>query len=189
MNKKICWRVVCVCVAVWVIAAMYQSAVEDPLTTELQRLQQIKTEYADLNSQAESLMQQTAAMKAEVEDKNSWPSIIGGGVRAFVDGATFGVFADEGIFSESKKFERWQNNFSQRDAARVARAQIILSKMQALENEYAQKQPAAIRGYQRYRYCGIAKSWSILIGIVFLVRAIYLQSKKESQPAAPSQAR
>jgi len=178
MNKKICWRVVGVCVAVWVIATMYQSAVEDPLTIELQRLQQIRIEIAELNAQAESLIQQTAAMKAEVEDKTSWSSIIGSGVRAFVDGATFGVFSDEGIFSESKKLERWQNDFSQRDAGRVAKVQIILSKMQGLENEYTQKQPAAVRGYQHYRYCGIAKSWSMMIGIVFLVRAIYLQYKK-----------
>ena len=57
-----------------------------------------------------------AALKEEVKQKTSGGALVGSFTRAFFDGLTLGAFADEGIFTEYNKADRWTTDVASRDA-------------------------------------------------------------------------
>ena len=56
------------------------------------------------------------ALRAEYEHETSLPVMASSWIKSAFDGATFGLFADEGIFEEYKKNKRWLESVTQRDA-------------------------------------------------------------------------
>jgi hypothetical protein len=132
----------------------------------------IQKEYDQLTREAQNLMQDSAALKAEVKDKTSWLSLLGVTARSAWDGLTWGEFSEEGIFTENKKLERWKANVTTRDARRIERGKQILASMEALEGEAKELRPMTFREYQHYRWTGIIRSWSLRIGVVLLISAV-----------------
>lgn len=65
---------------------------------------------------AADLRRDYAELKAEVSERTSVTSLMGATVRSFFDGLTLGVLSDEGIFTESKKMERWSLDAAKREA-------------------------------------------------------------------------
>ena len=61
----------------------------------------IKSSEKQLNELTIELKQ----LEAEWNEKTSTGSMVGMFVRGFWDGFTFGLFSEEGIFTESKQFE------------------------------------------------------------------------------------
>ena len=57
-----------------------------------------------------------SALRAEVAMKTSTASLVTGSARSFFDGLTLGAFAEEGIFTESNKYDRWSTDAARRDA-------------------------------------------------------------------------
>jgi hypothetical protein len=161
---------------------MYQTVLDQPLSDRLQRLEQIEKEYKQFLGQAEELMQMKASIESEAEQKNSWSSVLGTFARSVWDGFTLGAFAEEGLFTEVNKIERWTQDIKNRDALRVSKAKIILSHMEALEKEDAQIRPTAQKESKRYRFCSIAKSWGLIIGVLSIIVALAFkfQSRKDT---------
>jgi|GEM_PF-4222567 hypothetical protein len=72
---------------------------------------------ANSKSRYDQLSIQYAALKAEVENQMSWETYLPKLGKSIFDGATFGTFAEEGIFTEYNKMDRWQADVVKRDAA------------------------------------------------------------------------
>ena len=184
-HSKIWMRLFWVCLAVWVGTMLYLEVLTQPLNSHLTRLDQIETEYKGLRQEGERLMQDKAALEAEVNQQTSWSSLLVSGAKAFWDGFTLGAFTQDGIFEESKRYERLSKDVSIRDARRIERAKQIITQMEGLEKEDRQLRPSANAELQRYRVCGIGRSWSFLIGVVSLIVS-FVTAKKEKQPATAS---
>ena len=93
--RKLAW----IGIAVSVLGFLYQVITISLLTADIQRYRM-----------------QKASIDAEVEMKTSWGYLIGVGAKSCFDGFTFGLFTDEGIFEESKKWDRWSTDLVQREA-------------------------------------------------------------------------
>lgn len=72
---------------------------------------------------------QKAAIDAEVEYKTSWGYLLGTTGKSFFDGLTFGIFTDEGMFEESKKWDRWSSDVIQREAVAVTGHNMALAEL------------------------------------------------------------
>ena len=93
--RKLAW----IGVAVSVLGFLYQVITITLLTEDIQRYRM-----------------QKAAIDAEVEVKTSWGNLLGVGAKSFFDGLTLGAFTDEGMYEESKKWDRWSTDIINRDA-------------------------------------------------------------------------
>ena len=56
-------------------------------------------------------------LQEEVDRETSWPELITSCVKSAFDGATFGVFSEEGVFTEYNKASRWVDSVYDRDVA------------------------------------------------------------------------
>ncbi len=93
--RKLAW----IGIAISVLGFLYQVITISLLTADIQRYRM-----------------QKASIDAEIEMKTSWGYLIGVGAKSCFDGFTFGLFTDEGIFEESKKWDRWSTDLVQREA-------------------------------------------------------------------------
>ncbi len=59
---------------------------------------------------------QGQSIKAEIDEKNSWGSVVAGFGESFFNGFTFGVFDSNGIFGPSRRLERWESDIRSRIA-------------------------------------------------------------------------
>lgn len=72
---------------------------------------------ANVKSQYDQLRIQNAALAAEVDHQMSWGTYLPKLGKSFFDGFTFGIFAEEGIFTEYNKMDRWEADVVRREAA------------------------------------------------------------------------
>jgi hypothetical protein len=171
-KSTIGWIITGVCAIAWMLFNGKRADSIISLTPTVARLQEIQQEAKRLDAEANTVMQVYHAQKAEAEDKNSWSSLIGIGVRSFFDGFTLGAFTDEGVFTESKKIERWANDFAQRNAVCVEKARQIQAAYASLVEEDKTLRQAVAREYSKYKSANSARSWSLLVGIAAVVFAI-----------------
>lgn len=62
------------------------------------------------------LEKEAVKLQAEIDSKTSTSAVVGGAMKSFFDGFTFGIFADEGIFTEYNRYNRWTEDVTQRIA-------------------------------------------------------------------------
>ena len=167
-----------ICAIAWLMFNSARSDDIDQWGPKFTRRQEIQQEVKSLEAEANRLMQQGSAIKADVDDHTSWGTIINSSARAFFDGLTFGAFADEGIFTESKKIERWGNDVAQRDAARVERMRQIQATYGSLQEEDKALCQAMSQIFSQYKFHNKARSWAVICGLVAVIFA-FVNLKKE----------
>ena len=178
-HSSVGWLVTGVCVVVCVVAHNARSNRLESLSPKIARLQEIQQEAKQVERQSNENLQVWASHQAEVDDKNSWSSLISTGVRSFFDGFTFGAFTDEGAFSESKKFDRWKTDFSKREAVRAEQARQIAAAFQNLQDEDKRLRVAASKEYDQFKLFNNLRTWFGLIGIGAAIFAWVSASKEK----------
>ena len=178
------WIGVGICAVAWMIFNSARSDDLDQWNPKYARRQEIQQEAKRLEAEANQLMQLGSAIKADVEDKTSWGSAINSGARAFFDGLTFGMFADEGVFTEAKKIERWSNEVAQKDAARVERMRQIQATYASLQGEEKTLNQAMSQVADQYKFHNQARSWAVICGIIAVIFA-FVKSRNEKVATSP----
>lgn len=176
------WIGAAICAVAWMMFNSARSDDIDQWTPKYSRRQEINQEAKSLEAEANKLMQLRSAIKADIDDKTSWGSIINSGARAFFDGMTFGAFADEGMFTESKKIERWGNEVAQKDAARIERMRQIQAAFATLQEEDKTLAQALTQVASQYKYHNRVRSWAAIACAVAIIFAL-VKSKSEKTAA------
>ena len=73
---------------------------------------QVSIAKEDLTSHTHKM----SMLEAEVKEKNSWPSALGGFCESFMNGLTFGVFDKDGYNGPVRRLERWESSVRDRAA-------------------------------------------------------------------------
>ncbi len=103
-----------------------------------------------------NLNEEAAALRAKIDSQINVGSIISSGIKSIVDGFTLGMFADEGIWTETKKWERLGTEFS------VAAARLV----------------------SRYETAVFRRNGGFICGVIALVAGFYLKPKDASASAS-----
>lgn len=106
--RKLAW----IGVAISVLGFLYQVVTISLLTEDIQRYRM-----------------QKAAIDAEVEVKTSWGNLACVGAKSFFDGLTLGIFTDEGIFEEFKRWDRWSTDVINCDAQIIEGHNMALARL------------------------------------------------------------
>lgn len=109
-------------------------------TNLLAEVNGVRAQKNSLITEADKLAILRSDMKAEADSKNSLVGFIGITGRSFFDGMTLGQFADEGIFTESKKLERWYIDISRRDASSAERYKQVYRDYQLILEQEVEMQ-------------------------------------------------
>lgn len=109
-------------------------------------------------SQLDEIEISMQALKAEFNDKTSWPNVLASFGKAIFDGATFGLFTEGGMFAEADKFDAWRHDVFER------------------ANRYNTEREQRVSAYSS---ACMGRNWSAIVGIIALLTGIFTKSPKQ----------
>ena len=127
---------------------------------------QVSIAKEDLTSHTHKM----SMLEAEVKEKNSWPSVLGGFGESFMNGLTFGIFDKDGYYGPVRRLERWES--SVRD--RAAEYQTGIDNATAAIETGSSKYMEASSSLQRK---AVARNVSGLFAIIAILVLVFVQSK------------
>ena len=122
--RKTAIVVLVACAVVWVYQIVTLAMLKQEIELSNHQLAAAQEELTHWDNQGKII-------KDEVDEKNSWGSVLGLGVESFMNGFTFGLFDSEGMYGTSRRYERWEADTRKRLAEAATGYQNATSKMEA----------------------------------------------------------
>lgn len=148
------------CVVVWVYQIVSLAKLKREIELSEHQLVAAQEEITHWENQGKSI-------KAEIDEKNSWAGVLGAFSESFMNGFTFGLFDDEGMFGASRRYERWEAETRKRIVEVETGYKTATDKLETAKNRHLESSNSLQKKVTSRNISGIVAIAAILFLVYF----------------------